>query len=84
LEKEGNYKFKGVGVPEYYLGGDIKKIINKDLPSQTVISAKTYIKNISDKIERVFEFTLRNYHSPLEGGYHPELDKSELLTGDDV
>ena len=22
---------------------------------------------------------MRNYHSPLEGGYHPELDESELL-----
>jgi len=75
LERVGNYKFKVVGVPEYYLGGDIKKIINKDLPYQTVISAKIFFKNISDKFERLAKFTLRNYFSPLlEGGYHLEYD----------
>ena len=32
LEKVGKYKFKGVGVPEYYLGGDIKRDILKVPP----------------------------------------------------
>ena len=48
------------------------------------MSAKTYLKNICDKIERVFGTTLRNYNTPLEAGYHPELDDSELLDDDDT
>jgi len=27
---------------------------------------------------------LRNYHSPLEGGYHPELDTSDLVCDEDI
>ena len=27
----------------------------------------TYIKNMSDKIEKIFGITLKNYVSPLEG-----------------
>jgi len=85
LEEIGKYKFKGVGVPEYYLGGDIKREKLKDSPLYcTVLSAKTYIKNIVDKIERLFDTTLKSYHSPLEGGYHPEIDTSELLDSDKV
>ena len=47
-------------------------------------SARTYIKNVCDKIEKMFETTLRNYRSPLEGGHHLELDKSNLLVGDEI
>jgi hypothetical protein len=84
LEKIGKYEFKGVGEPEYYLGGDVSRNKNKNESISTVLSAKTYILNVCDKIERLFELKLRNYHSPLEGGYHPELDESEFLTGDDI
>ena len=47
-------------------------------------SARTYIKNVCDKTEKMFETTLKNYGSPLEGEYHPELDKSDLLVGDEI
>ena len=77
----GGFKLKGVGEPEYYLGGDVEREKRNDKSEKyiTKISARTYIKNVCDKIERVFNLTLKNYHSPLEGGYHPELDTSELL-----
>jgi len=85
LEKIGNYKFKGVGVPEYYLGADIKREKMKDTPLYcTVLSMKTYIKNIVEKIERLFNTKLESYHSPLEGGYHPEVDASALLDSDKI
>ena len=84
LEQVGKYTFKGVGVPEYYLGGDVSLKKNNEGKSQIVLSSKTYIMNVCDKIERLFNLRLRNYHSPLEGGYHPELDQSEFLTGDDI
>ena len=84
LEIVGSYKFKGVGEPEYYLGADV---IRKKVPGCsyiTTMSAKTYINNVCEKIERMFECKLRNYHSPLEGGYHPELDDSALLDGSEI
>ena len=37
-----------------------------------------------EKVEKLYETRLKNYGSPLEGGYHPELDKSDLLVGDEV
>jgi len=76
----GNFQLKGVGEPEYYLGGDIERKKRKDTGElYTKISAKTYITNICEKIERIFKIKLKNYHSPLEGGYHPELDQTDLL-----
>ena len=64
LKKIGKYNFKSVGVPEYYLGGDVALKKNKDGKSQIVLSAKTYIANVCDKIKRLFEIKLRNYHPP--------------------
>ena len=37
-----------------------------------------------DKIEKLYEVSLRNYGSPLEGGYHPEVDRTDLLVGDEI
>ena len=78
LKKE--YTLKGVGIPEYYLGGDVE--INAKYGMQ--LSAKTYIKNVTERIEKMFETRLRHYGSPLEDNYHPELDESDLLDADDV
>ena len=50
------YNLKGVGVPEYYLGGDME--IHED--GHMAWSAKTYIKTISEKIARLLEITLRS------------------------
>ena len=77
------YPLKGVGKPEFYLGGDVNMTKTARGISHT-FSARTYIKNVCDKIEKMFETTLKNYGSPLEGGYHPELDKSSLLVGDEI
>ena len=58
------YPLKGVGSPEYYLGGDIMR--GKD--GRLVTSAKTYIKRICEKIEKVMEWKLRHYGSPMDPG----------------
>ena len=47
-------------------------------------SAKTYIKNVCKKIEKLYETSLKNYESSLEEEYHPELDKSDFLVGDEI
>ena len=80
---EALYILKGVGEPEFYLGGDVSKAkINGKV--RTVLSAKTYIKNCSKKIEILFSTTLRQYGSPMDPLYHPETDTTELLGTDDV
>ena len=70
---------KGIGVPVYYLGGNVD--IGTD--SSMYWSAKTYIKNVCDRVEKLFDITLKSYGSPLEDNYHPEIDESPLL-GDDM
>jgi hypothetical protein len=82
LEKD--YKLKGVGAPEYYLGGDISRVKNPENPSETylVTSARTYIEKVCDKVEKLMEWRLRNYGSPSEPKYHPELDESPFLNDD--
>lgn len=60
LKKE--YKLKGVGVPEYYLGGDVD-ILDEHWASDEVgiaLSAKTYIKNIIPKFERLLEKSFKS------------------------
>ena len=83
-ELEKQYPLKGVGVPEYYLGGDISRVKNSSAPggSFRVTSAKTYIKKVCDKIEPLMEWKLKNYGSPMDPKYHPELDESAQLSED--
>ena len=75
---------KGVGEPKYYLGGDVTRTKDAEEKRKTTLSTKTYMKNICDNVERTFNTTLKNYHSSLEGGYHPELDISEMIDKDDI
>ena len=74
------YGVKSVGFPEYYNGGDVYEDKNDLL----CLSAKTYIKQVCEKIEKLFETKLRCYGSPLEPGDHPEMDESEIMDTDDV
>ena len=86
-ELKKTYILKGVGIPEYYLGGDIEEIKDdrklenseNETPIQTALSAKTYIKNVTPKLERIAECTFRKANTPMEESYHPESDESELL-----
>ena len=73
-----NYNLKGVGTPEYYLGGNV------DIASHGTMtwSAKTYIRNARERIKKLFDTTLRSYGSPLLENYHPEKDESALLSED--
>jgi hypothetical protein len=47
---------KGIGTPEYYLGGNFDKIDDKELLAKdikTSLSAETYIVNPIEKFERM-------------------------------
>ena len=77
------FPLKGVGHPEFYLGGDV--VVTKRFGKMHYeTSATTYIKNVCDKIEKLFETTLRNHGSPMVDGYHTEVDTSPLLVGDEI
>ena len=102
-ELKKDYSLKGIGTPEYYLGGDFhttKDVDNlaevnhdvqdKHLPAswlkegvKTAFSAKTYITNCMEQLEKMMgkEFALQN--SPMSEAAHLELDDSPLLNETD-
>ena len=71
------FKMKGVGPPDYHLGGNFKRLSNGKLSW----GSKTYIKKILDQYQRLFpqEKFKKKTKTPLTPKYHPELDVSELL-----
>jgi Reverse transcriptase (RNA-dependent DNA polymerase) len=74
---EKTYVLKGVGEPEYYLGGDIT--ITPE--AKVALTAQTYILRAVEKYEDVFGgAAFRMYQTPMEEQYHPELDESDFLT----
>ena len=81
-EPVGPYNLKGVGTPEYYLGGDVVIRYVDDVIDYLETNARTYIKRICDKLELLMEWKFRNYSSPEEHDYHPEVDESPFLEGD--
>ena len=44
------------------------------------LSAKTYILNVCEKIEKTLDVKLQNWHMPMNPDYHPEVDDSGLLS----
>ena len=81
---KGPYEFKGVGSPNYYLGGDIKITYKGDSITELELSARTYIGRICEKIESLMGWTLKNYNNPMDPSYHAEVDNSDFLEGDDI
>jgi hypothetical protein len=80
-ELKKDYPLKGVGEPEYYLGGNVDVLDEtwKDENVKTVLSARTYIKNVVEKFELMFGGELRLQKSPMVESYHPETDDTPLL-----
>ena len=78
FKEAGEYELKGVGAPEYYLGGDLQQ---RKVDNYTCYKthAKTYITRITDKIKKLMEWTLRSYMSLEDPNYSLELDETPLL-----
>ena len=82
---QASYELKGVGIPEYYLGGNVefldehwnKKGINMGF------SSKTYVSNIIPKFEALFEQNFKQIKTPMAEDYHPEIDETPDLSPDD-
>jgi hypothetical protein len=81
---EKTYMLKSVGIPEYYLGGNVEFLGEawKNQGLGLAISAKTYIQNIIPKFEGLFGKDFKLIKTPMNKGYHPEVDDSPLCTED--
>ena len=77
------YSLKGVGTPEYYLGGNFLKMDDPVLMAmgiKTALSARTYIDNSIEKFERMFGGPIQESKFPMKEGLHPESDTSQPLS----
>ncbi len=74
------YTMKGVGIPEYYLGGNVEQLGEEWMKEniQVGLSARTYIENVVPKFEGLLSSEFRKFKTPMEEKYHPELDESPL------
>jgi hypothetical protein len=82
-ELEKNYIMKGVGKPQYYLGGDVVELQepwNKE-GIFTAFSAETYIKNCLPRLTAMCNMTeFKKWKTPFAEECYPELDTSRLLS----
>ena len=88
---KAKYTLKGVGEPSYYLGGNFGRVPTTLIPGKKAtcfLSARTYIDNVCEKIEEVFNARLqgrglKSSHMPMSPEYRPEIDDSPLLSPED-
>jgi hypothetical protein len=82
---EKTYILKSVGIPEYYLGGNVEFLGEewKNQPLGLSLSAKTYIQSVILKFEYLFGNDFKPIKTPMSEGYHSEVDDSPLCTRDD-
>jgi hypothetical protein len=82
---ENTYMLKSVGIPEYYLGGNMEFLGEawKNQGLGLAISAMNYIQNVIPKFEGLFAKEFKAIKTLMSEGYHPEIDDSPLCTEDD-
>ena len=81
------YTMKGVGKPEYYLGGDVEQLeepwISKNI--NTTLSAKTYISQCLPKLAKMCN--KEQFHkstTPFDPNYFAELDESPFIDAEGI
>jgi hypothetical protein len=82
---EKNFMLKCVGIPQYYLGGNVEFLGEawKNQGLRLALSEKTYMQNVIAKFEGLFGKEFKAIKIPMSEGYHPEIDDSPLCTEDD-
>ena len=79
-ELKQDYILKGIGIPEYYLGGNFD-VLDEQWQKEGIryaLSAQTYVKNVIEKFETLFGQSFAQYKVPMASDYHPESDNSPL------
>ena len=76
----GTYKYilKGVGPPQYHLGGNF----GRDPDGILYWGAEGYVEKMINNYKRVFKCQPKKYSAPLDKDDSPELDQSDLLNED--
>ena len=72
------YKMKGAGKPELYLGGNMAYFLGSTV---MFTSAEKYLTTLLKRLEDNMGMKLRNYSSPMEADYHPELERGNPGVG---
>ena len=75
------YDLKGVGPPEYYLGGNVEDM-DEHWTKKNIkwsLNASTYVSGIIPKLEKLMGETFAKYSSPMSESYHPELDDTDFV-----
>jgi hypothetical protein len=82
---KNTYMLKSVGIPEYYLGGNVEFLGEawKNQGLGLALSEKSYLQNFIPKFEVLFGKEFKPIKTPMSEGYHPEVDDSPLCTKDD-
>jgi hypothetical protein len=72
---------KSVGIPEYYLGGNVEFLGEawKNQTSGLAHSAKTHIQNVIPKSEGLFGKEFKPINTPMSEECHPEVDDSSIV-----
>ena len=77
------YPLQGVGIPEYYLGGDFKIHKTQEGVVTFTFCAKTYLSNVCEKIEKLLNVVLKQFETPMATSDHPETDDTGFLNTDE-
>jgi len=79
------YTMKGVGYPQFYLGGDVVEFPPSWKQHNVTfgLSSHTYIKNCVENLERMCDTNFKKVSVPHDPNYHPELDNTELISAKD-
>ena len=80
LSNSHGYILKGVGIPEYHLGGNF----GRDPDGTLFWGAGKYVEKILNQYERIFGGPPKKVNIPMAQDASPELDSSELLPPDQV
>jgi hypothetical protein len=78
LTNKYKYILKGVGPPEYHLGGNF----GRDPDGTLYWGAGSYVQKMLNNYERVFKGPPKKYSAPLDPDDSPELDQSDVLNED--
>jgi hypothetical protein len=74
------YKLKGVGPPQYHLGGDF----SRDADGTLTWGASTYVKKLLVNYELMFHSLPTEWSAPLDPKDHPEMDDTPFLDDDGI
>ena len=76
------YRMKGVGYPQFYLGGDVAEFPPswKSKNVSFYLSDHTYIKNCVSNLEQICNTTFAHTNTPMNPLYHPETDTTALCS----